>query len=302
MWNFTMNPIWFTVAVLATALAMALAAFPTFAEEVPTAPAAASYSPAALQFQQALKLQYEQDYAKKIQEYSAQQQQGQPDPVKFQEYQQQLTQLYQTDYQQKVLEFLEKEKAEAQQALAVAPAPAAVEATPNRPSAPGDGTHGKWGAGLLIVTPLGLENQYDARFKAFGMMGLASYRLSEVQPGVYMYGEAGFGAVLSKLQPAGGFGFNHVTFDFPLRVKILYPLNEKGLIGEAFVGAVLRFFQYNDDPRILNGPMLSNDTGLFHPDIGVGISLPITSGLRGRVLAGLLYFSLGVEMAFGQAQ
>lgn len=295
-----MNPIWFTVAAMATALTMALAAFPSVAEEPPatlaqTQPAAAPLSEAQ-QYEQALKTQYEQEYARKVQEY-AQQQQGQPDPQKYLEYQQQLTVQFQQEFQQKIQAYRQQQQDQAA-------APAIAETSPSRvsPSPSAESTHGKWGANLLLVTPLGLENQYDARFKAYGVMGLASLRLKEIQPGIFLYGEAGFGAVFSKLQPAGRIGFNHVSFDFPLRVKILYPLNEKGLVGEAFAGAVLRFFQYNDDPRILNGPLLSNDTGLFHPDIGVGLSMPITSGLRGRVLAGLLYFSLGVEMAFDKSQ
>jgi hypothetical protein len=156
----------------------------------------------------------------------------------------------------------------------------------------------KWGISAAIVSPLLSENQFDARFKAFGLQALVSFPLSELKPGTMLYAEGGFGTMSSKLQPATRPGFNHTYFDFPLRLRLLHPFNEKGLTGEAYVGAVLRFFQYNDDVGLLGGPLYKVESGLFQPDFAVGLSLPISENLRARLLTGFVYLTIGVEMTF----
>ncbi len=309
-----MKPIWFTVAVLATALAMALAAFPSLAEDAPLSQAGL------VQYQEQLQKIIQDDYAKKVQEF-ANQYGGKPDPQKYQEYQQQLGAQYQQLYQQKVQEY---QTLMQQQQAAAAPAP--QQATPEVPPPPppqtqrllpeiiaapqnsppppapsgstqksGEAPRGL-GLSLLAATPLGSSNQYDAPFKAFGALGLLSIPLGRWGASTWIQSEVGFGGVFTTLVPAIGKSFNHATFDFPIRFKLIFPLNEKGLVGELIAGGTLRFFQYNDNPHILNAGLLKDDTGMFHPEVALGISIPLSATLRGRIIAGLMYLSFGLEL------
>jgi hypothetical protein len=158
-----------------------------------------------------------------------------------------------------------------------------------------------WGISLVGVTPLLKENSFDARFKAYGLQGLVSYPIGEIHNRLYLHAEGGFGFMFSQIVPAAGVAYNHAFFDFPIRLRLLYPLNDDGVTGEIFVGGVLRFFEYNDNPAILNGPMYRVLSGVFQPDFAVGVAVPFSRNLRGRLLAGFVYLSLGVELTFDKS-
>lgn len=288
-----MKPPWFTVAVLATALAMALAALPSFGgvggdsapansplknpllsdpDPAPAQPIIQSpFNPAPAAAAPPAEVPSPPPPAPKpVQMQTAPETQPAPEPKPA---------------------HTEPPETPAQ-TLQAAPAEA-VAAPTSRPS----GDKGlDWTASAFVVTPI-LGNQYNSAFKSYGLTGLVSIALPKYYPNFDLRAEAGFGFMYSKF--ASSFAaFNHVYFDFPLRVRLLYPLNDKGLIGEAYVGAVLRFFQYNDDSRILGGPLYKNTSGVFNPDLAIGVTYPALPSLRLRALLGLVYFSVGAEYSF----
>jgi hypothetical protein len=158
-----------------------------------------------------------------------------------------------------------------------------------------------WGISALLTTPLIKENTFDARFKAYGAMALVTFPLTHIHHRLYLHAEGGFGATLARFEPTSSPGFNHIHFDFPIRLRLLYPLDDSGLSGEIFAGAVLRFFQYNDDVGLANGPFFSVNSEVFQPDFAVGLAVPLSRSLRARLLAGYIYLSLGLELTFDKS-
>lgn len=157
-----------------------------------------------------------------------------------------------------------------------------------------------WGFSVLGNTPLIKENTFDARFKAFGVTGLVSIFLKEIAHRLYLHAEGGFGSSFSRFEPAGSAPFNHIFFDFPLHLRLFYPLNDQGIAGEVLVGAVLRFFQYNDDTSLLGGPLYAVDSGVFQPDFAVGLTVPVSRKFRARLLLGYIYLQVGMELTIGK--
>jgi hypothetical protein len=231
-----MKPLWFTVAILATALAMALAAFPSLAEEESSPPAS--------------------------------------EPAK----------------QSTPLNDIAPEK---ESPVVLSPKHHQDVESSDEPRRLG------WGLSFLMTTPLLTENQWDYRFKAWGFLGLVSFPISQIHHRLYLHGETGFGAMLSLVEETTtSFGYNHTYFDIPIRLRLLYPLNDKGVSGEVYVGAVLRLFEFNNDPNLSGGPLFNVSSGAFQPDFAVGLVYPFARNFRARLLAGYVYLSLGMEIVF----
>lgn len=334
-----MKALWFTVAVLATALAMALAAFPAMGE---TSPELQAYS-------QQLQQYYQQQFQLKIAEYQKQLQtqglapQAQQDQLKA--YQEQLQKQFQDDYakqmaqaQKQIADRQAQQPAAQAQAQAQTPAPAQPppqtpppqENLPKQPDPSSiidqvmvdkqkDKMFKSWESkpdqeglaflghnltgmrlSLLGVTPLLMKNSYDAAFKSFGPLALLSFALGSFKRRGYFHGEIGLGAMFSRFVGAAG-GFNHTYFDIPVRLRLLYPLSTS-VVGEVFAGAVLRPFQYSDNPTLSNGPLFPNRSGVFTPDFGLGLSFPLSSTFRIRSTFGLVYLAFGLEWTFDKSE
>ncbi len=283
-----MKPLWFTVAVPATALAMAFAALPAFGgvgEEAPTTTSPLNNplltDPDTAPAQPVTENPIAPTPAK------VETQPETPPPAPVQEV---------APPAQPETPPVQTEIAPVQAEPPAQPAPEPVQTFQAPPPAPAGEKGLDWSASAALVTPL-MGNTYDSFLKSFGLQALTSVALPQSNPNFSLRVEGGFGFMFSKFSSSFA-GFNHVHFDFPLRLRLLYPLNDKGLIGEAYAGAVLRFFQYNDDPRILGGPLYKNTTGVFNPDIGVGVSLPFGAKWKARAMLSLVYFTLGAEYSF----
>jgi len=151
---------------------------------------------------------------------------------------------------------------------------------------------------FLIHTPLFKENAFDARFSSLGLTALLSVPLIPLFEPAHLHVEAGVVTTVSRLtlaQPSTT--FTHVYFDFPLRLRLVFPLQSMPLLAEIFAGAQFKIFEYDSRPTTDGGFHTVRGITVIQPDFGAGVSYLASSSLRIRLSVGYLALAAGVELS-----
>jgi hypothetical protein len=151
------------------------------------------------------------------------------------------------------------------------------------------------GLSLLGQTPLIAQNTYDTRFATGGASALISIPLTEFSPDVYLALETGVGFTVSRLnQLSLGISFTHIYYALPVRIRLQCALGTS-LSGEFLLGGQWRLFEYSSAPTVGGFGFSANLASQIDPEIAVGLSYLIASGVRLRGTAGYLYLAGGIE-------
>lgn len=151
----------------------------------------------------------------------------------------------------------------------------------------------------LLHTPLGKENTFDKRFRAWGGQALLALPIIRLGAGTHLHGESGLsvtGARVTITQPSTT--FTHFYFAVPVRLTITTAFTNS-LEAEVFAGAGLRIFEYDSRSTVDGGfYTISDFFGSIDPDGGVGIHYHLSERWRLRAMVGYLFLGGGVEMGW----